>query len=333
MRRRAPGRPAVRHRGQPAGLIPLPALLDRARGHRPLPPRQRYQPRIVLRPGNSSRLGVRRQASQHLHDVPLPPQCLGDRGLRQPVKRAGRRQRNLGPPHRPVSATRTRVEGPSGRSPRSAAKSRRQSKWNSTGRTARGSRAPGQPSLTGGLPASRLAGPGRDLERLRVPGPDPLIGPDIDHQPGPVGQPGEEVRSMTPAPPARHASAARTAATQPPSPPGRSPAAPGALQPRLLADVTARRRQPPPAREMTLPPRPPERTGRNRILETLVHAPAQRDTTAAVRVPENQLNTKVIGPRRHCSSQLHQPRPKVRCPPGTTGQTLVRQKTAADKDR
>jgi hypothetical protein len=35
VRRRAPGRPPVGHCGQAVGLIPLPALLDRAGGHRP----------------------------------------------------------------------------------------------------------------------------------------------------------------------------------------------------------------------------------------------------------------------------------------------------------
>ena len=184
------------------------------------------------------------------------------------------------------------------------------------------------------LPASRLAGPGRDLERLRVPRLDPVIGADIDHHAGPVGQPGEEIRSMTPAPPAvmpvqperlrRHRRHRRVEVQQHQVIP---------LQPRLVTDMPPGRGQPPPAREMTLPARPAERADGNGILEPLVQAPAQRNAAAAVRIPENQLNAKALSLGLHSSSQLHQPRLKVRCPPGTTGQTLVRQKAATDKDR
>jgi integrase/recombinase XerD len=53
----------------------------------------RRQPRVVLRPGNGPGRRVRRQAAQHLNDVPFPPQGLSHCSLRQPVQRAGRRQR------------------------------------------------------------------------------------------------------------------------------------------------------------------------------------------------------------------------------------------------
>ena len=133
------------------------------------PPRQGHQPRIVLRPRNSSRRRVRRQAPQHLHDVPLPPQRLGHRGIRQPVQRAGRRQRNARPPHRAAAATRTSVDGPSGPRPRSAVSSRRQSRWNSTGRTARESPASPAPASSGAGEANARrrtpAVPGRPAQR------------------------------------------------------------------------------------------------------------------------------------------------------------------------
>ena len=56
-----------------------------------LPAGQRMPRRVVLRPGNRVRRGLRRQTTQHFQDVALPPPGPLDRRGRQPVQQPRRR--------------------------------------------------------------------------------------------------------------------------------------------------------------------------------------------------------------------------------------------------
>jgi hypothetical protein len=76
--------------------------------------------------------------------------------------------------------------------------------------------------------------------------------------------------------------------------------------------MPAGRGEPPPAGEMLLPPRPPERAGSHGILEPKIPACHQRKTAVPAGPVEIQLNTEVPSPGQHSSSQSRQPRPKTR---------------------
>ena len=88
----------------PALLVTAPVVRDRARGRlvpsssefdrlRPFPRGQRTG-QGVLRLRLRARHSTWRQPTQHLQDVPLPPQCLLQGGLRQSLQQGHRRQRH-----------------------------------------------------------------------------------------------------------------------------------------------------------------------------------------------------------------------------------------------
>jgi hypothetical protein len=84
------------------------------------------------------------------------------------------------------------------------------------------------------------------------------------------------------------------------------------LQPRLVADVPPGRGQPPPAREMPLAPRPPERADRDGILEPHLAALRQAGTTMAAVTGKLQLNITLSGLGGRDRSQLRQSHPSGR---------------------
>ena len=163
------------------------------------------------------------------------------------------------------------------------------------------------------LPASRLAGPGSDLERLRVRLPIRSSARTSITTPVPPAQPGEEIRGMARARMAvapvqperlrRHGRHRRVEVQQHQVIP---------LQPRLVTDMPPGRGQPPPAREMPLPPRPPERAGRPGILEQHPAAGRQASTAPAAADGELQLNAVAPGPSERTSGLPCQSHPSAR---------------------
>src|SRR5262249_10289459 len=129
-------------------------------------------------------------------------------------------------------------------------------------------------------PPHRPARPPGDLERLRIPRLDSLLRPHVDHQPGPISQPGEEVRGVTPPP-----------LTRLPAQPARLRRKRHYLttelhrhdlvasQPRLVSHMPARGRRPPQPWPMRLTSMPTELPYRRHIFKPVAPAGGQRPTT------------------------------------------------------